>query len=438
MKTTHRARTLWILPPILIGVLVLVFVVGKKQPPQRVDSVPIARSVRTVTVPRVDLHPLTEGYGVVQPARVWSAVAQVNGRVIEMHPRLRDGEILAAGTLLLRIDPVDYQLALAQRKAELAELEVKERNTRDLLEIEQRNLALAQREAARLTDLADKGTTSRSNADAAERSMLSSRTAVQNLRNTLALLPSQRAVIEARLAQAERDLQNTEIKAPFNLRIADLAMETEQYVGKGQKLFAGDSVDRSEVVARVAISSLRHLFSGRGERPFDLAGAGDNLAEFADLHATIQMDMGGNLAEWQAEFVRFSDNIDSETRTIGVVVAIDKPFEKVIPGQRPPLSKGMFVKVRLQGRVQPGQLVVPRIALRDGRVMLVDDQDRLLIRAVEKRFDQDEISVIAAGLSGGEQLVVSDLVPAVAGMPLLPRPDPAMQQRLLQADGIQP
>jgi len=437
MTIKHRARILWILPPIIIGVMVLMFITGKKQPPTPVDNVESARAVRTVSVPRVDLSPVAEGYGTVRPAQVWSAVAQVSGRVIEMHPRLRDGEIIPTGTLLLRLDPVDYELALAQRKAELAELEVRESNTRDLLEIEQRNLALAQREATRLKNLADKGTTSRSNADAAERTMLGSRSAVQNLRNTLALLPSQRAVVEARLAQAERDLQNTEIRAPFNLRIAELAMETEQYVSKGQKLFAGDSVDRSEVVAQVTISSLRHLFSGHDRLTPDFLTRGEGVAGYADLHPLIELDMGGQLAQWQAEFVRFTDSIDNETRTIGVVVALDKPFEKVIPGQRPPLSKGMFVKVRLRGRIQPQQLVVPRNAVREGKVLLVDGDNRLQIVAVEKRFDQDDISVIRSGVEAGQQLVVSDLVPAVAGMSLAPRPDPALQQRLDSA-GMQP
>ena len=438
MTPEHRLRMLWILPPIVVGVLVLVFVAGKNQAPMPVDTPEQARAVRTITVPRVDLVPVAEGYGTAKPAQVWSAVAQVSGRVVEMHPRLRDGEIIPAGTRLLRIDSVDYELALAQRKAELAELEVKERNTRDLLEIEERNLALAQREATRLQNLADKGTTSRSNADSAERAMLGSRTAVQNLRNTLSLLPSQRAVIEARLAQAERDLENTEIRAPFNLRIADLAMETEQYVSKGQKLFVGDSVDRSEVVAQVALSSLRHLFSGRGEQRPDPLSMDQGMAEFADLQPLIQMDMGGYLAEWQAEFVRFSDNIDNETRTIGVVVALDRPFEKVIPGQRPPLSKGMFVKVLLRGRVLPQQLVVPRNAVRDSKVLLVDPDKRLRIEAVQKRFDQGDISVIGNGLEAGQQLVVSDLVPAVAGMSLSPRPDTALQQQLLQAAATRP
>jgi hypothetical protein len=34
--------------------------------------------------------------------------------MIETHPRFRNGEILPAGTRLFRIDPVDYELPLAQ------------------------------------------------------------------------------------------------------------------------------------------------------------------------------------------------------------------------------------------------------------------------------------------------------------------------------------
>lgn len=436
MTTHKRARMLWIIPPIVIGVLVLVMLKGNKPAPVQVETEPPARLVRTITVPRVDLRPAAEGYGVVQPAKVWTAVAQVSGRVVEMHPRLRDGEILPAGTLLFRIDPVDYELALAQLQAELAELAVQEQNTGDLLAIERQNLSLAQREAKRLKDLAKQGTTSRSQADEAERAMLASRTQVQNLNNTLALLPSQRRVLETKLAQAERDLAHTRITAPFNLRVAGLAMETDQYVAKGQTLFEGDGVDRSEVVAQVAISSLRHLFIGRGApNPEQMIGG---LAEYAEIQPNIELDMGGHTAQWQAEFVRFTDAIDSETRTIGAVVALDKPFEKIIPGQRPPLSKGMFVKVRLRGRVQPDQLVVPRNALRDGKAMLIDAESRLAIVPVEVLYHQDDLSVVAAGLEAGQTLVVSDLVPAVAGMRLRAQADEQLQQRLLDSAGVKP
>jgi RND family efflux transporter MFP subunit len=431
----NKRRILWLIPPILVGIAVLFMLTGNRQLPVRVEAEEPARIVRTIEVRLLDVNPVAEGYGVVQPARVWTAVAQVAGRVVEMHPRLRDGEILQAGTQLFRIDPVDYELALAQFQAELAELDVQEQNTADLLAIEQRNLELARREAQRLTDLAAKGTTSRSNADDAERAMLASRTAVQNLQNTLALLPSRRRVIEAQVEQARRDLENSIVKAPFDLRVAALDMEVDQYVTTGQKLFEGDSVDRSEVVAQVAISSLRNLFLGRGDQAPDPALLAENLAAYADMQVTLEMDVGSHTARWDAEFVRFTDRVDSETRTIGAVVALDKPFAKVIPGRRPPLSKGMFVKVRLVGRQQPQQLVVPRNAVRNGRVMLVDEQQRLAIVPITTLYSQDEISVIESGIEAGQQLVVTDLVPAVVGMRLQAQRDEALERELLDTAG---
>jgi len=431
----NKRRVLWVIPPVLLGVAVLFMLTGNRQLPVRVEVEEPARIVRTIEVRRIDVNPVAEGYGGVQPARVWTAVAQVSGRVVEMHPRLRDGEILPAGTPLFRIDPVDYQLALAQLEAELAELDVQETNTADLLAIERRNLELARGEAKRLADLAAKGTTSRSNADDAERAMLASRTAVQNLENKLALLPSQRRVAEAKLEQARRDLENTAVAAPFDMRVAALDMEVDQYVTIGQTLFEGDSVDRTEIVAQVAISSLRNLFLGRGDQAPAPEVLTENLAAYADMQAGIEMDLGSHTARWAAEFIRFTDRVDSETRTIGAVVAVDQPFAKVIPGRRPPLSKGMFVKIRLVGRSQPQQLVVPRSAVRNGRVMLVDDQQRLAFAPVEILYSQDDISVIESGLESGQQLVVTDLVPAVVGMRLQPQRDEALEQRLLEAAG---
>ncbi|OOZ47731.1 efflux RND transporter periplasmic adaptor subunit [Solemya velum gill symbiont] len=437
MSKASRLKPLWIIPPIVIGVLVLMFMNAGKKAPIQIENAEVARVVRTITVPQVDFQPVAEGYGVVQPARVWSAVAQVTGRVIEMHPRLRDGEIITAGTPLFRIDPVDYELALAQLKAELTEIDVQQSNTKDLLAIEQRNLELAGREADRLKKLAEIGTTSGSDTDQAERTMLNSRTSVQNLQNSLALLPTQRKVIEAKLAQAERDLENTSIKAPFNLRIANLAIETDQFVTTGQTLFQGDSVDRSEIVAQVAMSSLRHLFFGRGTDGPNTEQLGAGIAEYADLSPVIQMELGSDVAEWDAEFVRFTDSIDSQTRTIGAVVALDKPFEKVIPGHRPPLSKGMFVKVLLRGRIQPQQIVIPRSAIRDGKVSIVDSEQRLVIKKIDLLYHQDDLSVIQSGIEAGQQLVVSDLIPAVEGMLLQPQPDQTAEKKLLRSAGAE-
>ena len=94
---------------------------------------------------------------------------------------------------------------------QLAELEIEQQNSAALLEIEQRNLALAEKEYQRLHKLVKKGSVSRSDADSAERTMLNSRTSVQNLMNTLALYPTNRKLLQVKVEQAQRDLRDIEL-----------------------------------------------------------------------------------------------------------------------------------------------------------------------------------------------------------------------------------
>jgi RND family efflux transporter MFP subunit len=412
-------------------VLVLLFMVAGKQPPVQAERGEPTRTVRVIEVPLVELAPMAEGYGQVQPARIWAAVSQVAGRVTYIHPKLRDGEILPEGTELVHIDPKDYELAHAQAQAELAELNAQEKNARASLDIEKRNLTLAKNELERIQKLVNKGTASQSKADETERAMLSYSASVQNLQNTLALVPSQRSVLEARLALAARDLEHTVIHAPYDMRVASLKVEADQYVPVGQNLFEGDAVDRVEIKAQVAMSSLRRLFIGRQGMQLNIQRISEEFAEMIALDPVVRLDLGNHVAEWEAEFVRFSDTVDPETRTMGVVVAVDDPFDKVIPGYKPPLSKGMFVNVVLSGKQSMQRVLVPRSAVRANTVYVVDENNRLRRRPVKILFSQDDISVIDEGLEPGERVVVSDLVPAVDGMLLQVQLDEDLNQSLI-------
>ncbi|MBO8087310.1 MAG: efflux RND transporter periplasmic adaptor subunit [Marichromatium sp.] len=408
---TPRWRRLLLFPPIMLGVLILVLMVRGREPPVLTEPVEPVRAVRVVEATLVALAPTAAGYGSVQPERVWAAVSQVAGRVVWVHPRLREGEIHAAGSELLRIDPVDYELLLAQARAELADLEVQRGNAEALLVIERRNLELAEAALARNQRLIGQGTTSQSVVDDSERALLASR--------------------------AERDLAHTRITAPFELRVADLAVEAEQYVGVGQRLFVGDTVERMEIEAQVPLASLRRLFLDRPAVEVDVTRLGELVASVTGVEARVRLDLGNHVAEWAAEFVRFDDTVDPRTRTMGVVVAVDRPFDKIRPGYRPPLSKNMFVEVVLRARPAGEQLVVPRLAVRDGAVLVADAEDRLRRRPVEVRYTQGELCVIAAGLEPGARVVVSDLVPVVEGMRLAVEPDERLT-RMLRAQAVQP
>ena len=418
--------------------VVLAILVGGKSPPTKVERVAQAPVVRVIAVPQVDLAPMALGYGVVQPARVWTAVAQVAGRVIETHPRLDDGEFVKEGELLVRIDPVDYELALAEAQAQLAELEVQAINAAASLALEERSLALAEDELARNRSLADKGTASKSAADQAERTSLTASTAVQNMRNTLALIPTQRHLLEARIDQVRLDIERTAIRAPFDLRLAKVKVELAQYVPVGSSLLEGDSLDRVEVVAQVPMGAMRRLFLGRDLEQAPALGTETMRAELGAIGARVELELGDIVAEWEGRLERISDALDADTRTVGVVVSVDRPYDQVIPGYRPPLAKGMFVKAVLHGRPRAGSLLVPRSAVRNGTVLIADADDRLRRRPVTVLFSQAGVSVIGDGLAAGDRVLVSDPIPAVEGMALRPELDTALAEALLARAGGKP
>ena len=140
---------------------------------------------------------------------------------------------------------------------------------------------------------------------------------------------------------------------PFTGRINDVSVERGQYAAPGIQLAGADGIDVAEVAAQVPLDRLRPLVTGllgggsvepdRGLPQLDQLG----------LEAVVRLRTSTLSAEWPARFSRMGDSVDPKTRAIEVIVMVDKPYEKAVPGIRPPLTKGMFVEVEL--RAPPGR-----------------------------------------------------------------------------------
>jgi multidrug efflux pump subunit AcrA (membrane-fusion protein) len=325
---------------------------------------------------------------------------------------------------------------------------VRKSNSEQLLGIEQRALKLSLQELERKRALFERGNASQATVDQAENTVLDRRQNVQELENVLTLVPAERRILEADLALAEAqlrearlDLERTSIRLPFEARIADISVEETEFVNLGQVLAMADSIDVAEVTAQVAIDRMPPLV--RGEVDLSTMSV-EELSVFPrrwGLAAEVRLLAGGVSASWPARFDRFSDEIDPQTRTVGLIVAVDEPYRQTIPGERPPLTKNMYVEVELSGPSQPDRLLAPRVAVHgaaDGaaRVYLSGPDDRLILRRVTLGPAQGDFVVIESGLEAGERLVVTDLIPAVEGMLLAPADDPDLAEKLrVQAAG---
>lgn len=449
-------KKLLFIPPILIGIAVLFFMVSGSQTPERKPPQERARTVRVITADQIRLVPRVTGFGSVYPGTVWSAIAQVVGEVVYVHPELKKGAILSAGTEIVRISPADFELALTQAKAnirsaeaKLTELNVTETNTADLLTIEKRGLKLRESELKRKQALVKRGAVAKSALELEQRETLAQRKKVQDLENALRLLPTQRAVQQeqiavdrAQLESAKLDLARTRITLPFDARIADVGVEVEQYVQTGGSLVTADSLDVAEVEAQIPISQFRAMVNASAADGLPTGITPRSLLQILQsigFEATVRLRTGNDIIEWPARFARISDTVDPKTRTIGAIVAVDGAYAKAAPGQRPPLSKGMFVEIEIRTRTKDDQIVVPRAAFHDGKLYVVNAEGRLDIRPVTTGLVQGNLAAIDKGISPGEMIVVSDLIPAVAGMLLTPQPDEELQNRLkAEAEGGNP
>jgi multidrug efflux system membrane fusion protein len=98
--------------PIILAILIVILMVKSKSTPEKKEIVETARPMRVITVPVVDLVPRAVGFGVSAPGRIWRAVSEVKGRVSQIHPDLKAGALIKEGALLLKINPIEYELTI--------------------------------------------------------------------------------------------------------------------------------------------------------------------------------------------------------------------------------------------------------------------------------------------------------------------------------------
>lgn len=416
------ARVVAFLAPVAFaGALVLVARGSAQGPTPREGEAP-AVPARVVTVEPTPFLPRVTGYGMVEPARRWQAVARIEGTVAWMAEGLENGRLVEAGAPLLRLDDTDIRLALAQIDADLATLGIRERTLRDSLDIQQRELALTEADRARQAELAGRGAASQAAVDAAERAVLAALGRLQTTRNAIDVNAAERASLEARRAVVARDFGHVEIAAPFTLRLGTVAVEAGQFVNRGATLFEGDGIEAAEIAAQFPIGRLRPLVMGRD-------GAGRDAGPVG-LTALVSLRAPERSVVWSGRVDRVGEAIGARTQSASVIVRVEAPLAQARPGERPPLRRGAFVEVELQGEARTVPGIVPAEALHDGKLYVLDADNQLEIVLAPIAFRQGTLAILGEGLPPGTRVVVSDLIPAAPGMTIAPNPDATLAARL--------
>ena len=431
-----------------VSIVVAVVLVKSKSPLEHVAVEMPSRSVEVIPAREIPFRSRITAYGNVEPAITLNSMAELSGKISYLHPNLKAGETIPAGTLVVRIDAEDYILSLQQTREDLKasrsslnELEAEEKSTRRSLELARKNLEVGEAELARIRDVYQKQLIAKSALDAEEQKEIQLRQQVEDLQGRLDGYASRRQSIEAQIARAEQEVQNrttilgrTEITLPFDARIGTVSVDKNEFVSVGTLLFEASDLKGVEISAQLPIASMRKLVShlaDRSEMTQQFIQTGGRINESLGLSARVRLVNDMPEAVWEARVLRISESIDPTRQTLGVVVGVDNPYQKMIPGRRPPLLKGMYTAVDLYAPERLA-MVIPRRAVHEGRVYIAGDGDRLEIRPVEIQLVQGDLVVVGGGLAAGERVIITDLIPVIEGMPLQVNPAPEIAEYLVR------
>lgn len=359
-----------------------------KPKPEKREPEAIVPLVRVHTVELTD-HQLTVlSQGTVSPRTRSVLVPEVAGRVIEVSPAFAPGGFFEDGEWLLRIDPHDYRQALivaqsmqAQARLRLLLVEAEAKLAREEWQ------ALGRGEA-----------------------------------NPLTLFEPQLAEAKAALAaaaagveQALTNLQRTEVLAPYAGRVQTKQVDLGQVVAPGTPLATIYAIDVAEVRLPLPDAELAFVDLPLGYRGESGAGRGPRT--------TLRAEFAGGVHEWSGRIVRTEGMIDPVSRMIHTVVQVKDPYGRSKPG-RPPLAVGMFVKAEIVGKKVENVALIPRSSLRpDGRVLIVDAENRLRFRDIEILRALNETIIVKAGLADGDRICTTVLSAVIEGMKVIVRED---------------
>jgi len=358
--------------------------------------------IRVETLAPRPLQLFVDAQGTVAPRTESELKPQVSGEVVWVSPSLAPGGFFDLGDPLLKLNPVDYEADLESARALLARAESEARRAR--------------KERQRQRRLADRSVASQARIDDAENAARISEASLREAR--------------ARLGRAERDLERTEVYAPYSGRVRSEKVDLGQFVTRGETLARIYAVDYAEVRLPIPDRELRYLdvplgYRDSRSRPETLSDQGQPIGELAEVGAEtadgplvrLQAEFAGENHEWRGRIVRSEGELDPKSRMVTVVARVEDPYARKEEPGRPPLSVGLFVDAEISGRRIEEALVIPRSALREGsRVLVLDDEDRVHYRPIKVLRIEREIVVVEDGLDVGERIAVSPMPDAIDGM----------------------
>lgn len=330
---------------------------GRKRFGSRMGSTAIP--VRAVPAKREDLPVHLRAIGTVMPLNTVTIRSRVEGELLRVN--FQEGQRVKQGDLLAEIDPVPYEIRLAQMEAELRQNEAQLQTVRNDLErfrqlhtqtlitqqqLEAQQALVAQREAAVAAD-------------------------------------------QARVADARRQLAYTKIEAPIPGRVGL------------RRVDPGNLVRPADAAGLVVLTQTQPIAVTFTVPENDLHKVLDPLRAGGEL--TVEAwDRNENRLLATGILETVDNQIDPATGTLRLKAEFPNPEERLFPNQ--------FVNVRLRIRTLKDAIVIPSAAVQFGSrgtyVYVVNAEQKAMVRDIELGPSEGERQAVIKGLQADELVVL--------------------------------
>lgn len=327
---------------------------GDKKP---VDTRP---TVSVKALKAIEHQVILTSFGEVKPLETTRLAAQVSGEVTSWHKNFVAGGLVKRGEVLFSIEKDNYLAALLQAEAALTSAQA-------LLIEEQAKAQVAEDEAKRFPNKP------RTDLFLRKPQVLSAQAQVKSA--------------QAALMRAQRDLEDCDVKAPYDALIISREIGVGQFVNKGTQVAQLNNIETAEIIVPIAGFDSLFLPTPLAETPVNISYKGIN--SFV-RQGKIARDLGV---------------IDSATRMSHIVVQVDDPYNLKSSGSD--LKFGKYVEVSFAGKQLSEVFKLPQELVNNRTVWVVDNEQKLQAKEVNVLRSEGAYFLIDKGLANDEQLVLT-------------------------------
>ncbi|NVJ66806.1 MAG: efflux RND transporter periplasmic adaptor subunit [Gammaproteobacteria bacterium] len=351
-----------LLPLVIVAsvVAVILFMFWSKPEPRKrtMQEKPVIVEVQELQAQPFQVY--IESYGNIEAKTSGNLVAQVSGLITEVSDNFASGKSFKKGDVLAHIDDKDYKIEVTIAQAELANAQLTLQQEEALAEQAKRDWEKINpnKKASGLVLRQPQVASAKAKLDAAR----------------------------ARLDKAKLALERTKVTAPYDGKIIAKLADVGQLINQNTPvahIFASDTLE-----VRLPVAANKVQF----------------LPDFTESNKVeLSADFGGFSKNWPAKLVRTDSVIDQSSRQWFVTANIGGELLE----QDALLKIGQFVNAKIYGLKLADALVVPSQWVYDNQYVYLYNQGKLERRQVTIQWQEDELSLIAAGLKPGEQVITT-------------------------------